>query len=340
MWRSLRPERSTFEVPIGHVTNGVHAGSWLAPRMARLYAREIGLADGEVAEPLWSLDEWQALERLDDGALWDARGSQKAQLLDYLARRRATMGEIGETLPPLDFDPRRLTIGFARRFAEYKRSTLLFRDLDRLARLVGEPGRGLQIVFAGKAHPRDEDGKRAIARIFEIARDPRFAGRIAFVEDYDYSVGRHLVQGADLWLNTPRRPLEACGTSGQKAILNGVLHCSTLDGWWAEAFDGENGYAIGTAHGHSNWVIQDQRDGDSLYEVLERQVIPDFYARDRDDVPRRWTARMKRALATLAWRFGADRMVRDYVNDAYLPAAGAVPHAAPAAGSFSDRRTP
>ena len=321
MWQRLRPGGSPSDVPIGHVTNGVHTASWLAPELLELYRAELDESDADLP---WSAEQWTRLESLDDRALWKTHRELKARMIEYVSERCQRGTRDGQPLPPLPFEPDRLTIGFARRFAEYKRSTLLFRDLDRLARLFGDSSRGIQIIFAGKAHPRDGDGKAAIAKIHEVARDARFAGRIAFVEDYDFDIARHLVRGCDVWLNTPRRPLEACGTSGQKALLNGVLNCSILDGWWAEAYDGENGFAIGNGHAHSNWMIQDARDAESLYRVLEREVVPFYYAGDADGVPRRWTGRMKRALATLAWRFSADRMVRDYVTNGYLPGAGGV----------------
>src|SRR2546426_42450 len=209
-----------------------------------------------------------------------------------------------------------------RRFATYKRADLIFSDLERIARLVNDPKRPLQLVFAGEAHPRDDAGKRLIQRIAQIARDPRFHGRIAFIEDYDINVARHMVQGVDLWLNNPRRPLEASGTSGQKAVLNGGLNLSIIDGWWAEAYDGTNGFAIGSSHAHADPTVQDARDALELYKALETTVITLYYDRDEDGLPRGWIERMKRAIASLGWRFNADRMVMDYVREGYLPAAG------------------
>jgi starch phosphorylase len=220
----------------------------------------------------------------------------------------------------LDVDA--LTIGFARRFATYKRGDLIFTDMERLVRLVQDPNRPVQLVFAGKAHPRDDAGKRLIQRITRLAREPRFLGRIAFIEDYDINVARHLVEGVDLWLNNPRRPLEASGTSGQKAVLNGGLNLSILDGWWAEGYDGTNGFAIGSGHSHVDPTVQDARDAEELHRVLEHTVIPLYYDRDEDGLPRGWIERIKRAIRTLGWRFNADRMVMDYVREGYLPAAG------------------
>src|SRR5207342_1157868 len=194
--------------------------------------------------------------------------------------------------------------------------------IDRIAALVNDSQMPVQFVFAGKAHPQDAPGKRALQRITELARDPRFIGKVVFVEDYDINMGRHLVQGVDVWLNNPRRPLEASGTSGQKVVLNGGLNLSILDGWWAEAYDGFNGFAIGTGRTHSNIDVHDARDQEDLYRVLRDEVIPLYYQRDQDGLPRGWIKRMKRTIRTLGWRFNADRMVMDYTQKCYVPAAG------------------
>ena len=219
-------------------------------------------------------------------------------------------------------DAKVLTIGFARRFATYKRANLILRDLQALAGMVNDPKRPVQFVFAGKAHPHDEPGKRVLQEIAQMMRDTTFAAKFAFVEDYDINVGRVLVQGVDVWLNNPRRPLEASGTSGQKVVLNGGLNLSVLDGWWAEAYDGLNGFAIGTGRTHANMDVHDERDGRDLYRTLKDEVIPLFYQRDQDGLPRGWIRRMKRTIRTLGWRFNADRMVMDYVRKCYIPAAG------------------
>jgi starch phosphorylase len=252
----------------------------------------------------------------------------KGRLLDFVRRRTAQQYQrlsespeaIEQARHALHLDV--LTIGFARRFATYKRADLLLSNLERLAGLVNDPKRPIQLVFAGKAHPHDEPGKRVLQQVARLLREPRFAGRVVFVEDYDINVGRHLVQGVDVWLNTPRRPLEASGTSGQKVVLNGGLNLSVPDGWWAEAYDGGNGFAIGRGETHTTPEVQDGRDAEALYHTLEKEVIPLYYARDHDGLPRAWIARMKRAIRTLGWRFNADRMVMDYVRNAYLPAAG------------------
>jgi starch phosphorylase len=238
-------------------------------------------------------------------------------------RRRGESDETVEAARNI-FDPTVLTIGFGRRFATYKRAALLLTDPDRLAALLNHPERPVQIVYAGKAHPKDEPGKQLIQRIANLRRDPRFANRVVFLEDYEINVCRHMVQGVDVWLNNPRRPQEASGTSGQKAVLNGGLNLSILDGWWAEAYNGYNGFAIGTGAQHVSETITDQRDSSDLYRVLEEQVIPIYYDRDDDGLPREWIKRMMNSISTLAWRFSAHRMVMDYTRHAYLYAAGGV----------------
>jgi starch phosphorylase len=237
------------------------------------------------------------------------------------AGRRAESAEVLRALGRV-LSPDALTVGFARRFATYKRADLILTDIERLLALVNDAKRPVQFVFAGKAHPLDEPGKRVLQRIAELMRDSQFADKFVFVEDYDINVGRHFVQGVDVWLNNPRRPLEASGTSGQKVVLNGGLNLSILDGWWAEAFDGLNGFAIGTGRTHSDIATHDSRDGEDLHKVLRDEVIPLFYQRDRDGLPRGWIKRMKRTIRTLGWRFNADRMVMDYTSKAYVPAAG------------------
>ena len=218
--------------------------------------------------------------------------------------------------------PDALTIGFARRFATYKRANLVLVDLERLMDLMTDPQRPVQFIFAGKAHPHDQPGKTVLQQIAQLSKHPRTAGKIVFLEDYDINVGRHLVQGVDVWLNNPRRPLEASGTSGQKVVLNGGLNCSILDGWWAEAYDGFNGFAIDRGRSHRTTEIQDHRDAEGLYRVLMNEVIPMYYDRDEHGLPRKWIAFMKHAISSLGWRFNANRMVMDYVCQSYVPAAG------------------
>jgi starch phosphorylase len=325
MWSGLFPGRSEDAVPIGHITNGVHVPTWLAPQMFRLYDRHLGNAWHERSS---EQRLWEGIENVDDGELWETHLSLKSRLIDFVRFRAVEQserrGESPEALQKLSrvLSPDALTIGFARRFATYKRANLFLADIENLASMANDPKRPLQFVFSGKAHPRDEPGKGVLQQIVLTMRDRKFADRFVFVEDYDINVGRHFVQGVDVWLNNPRRPLEASGTSGQKVVLNGGLNLSVLDGWWAEAYDGLNGFAIGTGRTHSNMDIHDSRDGQDLYRVLREEVIPLYYQRDRDGLPRGWIKRMKRTIRTLGWRFNADRMVMDYTLKSYVPAAG------------------
>jgi starch phosphorylase len=325
MWTSLFPGRSEEAVPICHITNGVHVPTWLAPLMYRLYDRHLGTGWAEHSgEP----QIWEGIENVDDAELWETHLSLKTGLIEF-ARFRAVeqaqrRGESAKTLQSLSkvLSPDALTIGFARRFATYKRANLILADVEMLASMVNDPKRPVQFVFAGKAHPHDNPGKQVLQQIAELMRNKRFANKFVFIEDYDINVGRYLVQGVDVWLNSPRRPLEASGTSGQKVVLNGGLNLSVLDGWWAEAYDGLNGFAIGTGRTHTNMDVHDRRDGENLYRVLREEVIPLFYQRDRDGLPRGWIKRMKRTIRTLGWRFNANRMVMDYTLKCYIPASG------------------
>ena len=326
MWQALWPGHRSTEVPIGHVTNGVHTSSWIAPQFTQFLEAHLGKdwRDHLTRETLW-----RRVKRVRDDEVWEVHSVLKGQLLDFIrqrfaeqeARRGADPRVIAERMPRL-FDPEALTIGFARRFATYKRSTLLFEDMERLETLLRDEQRPLQIVFAGKAHPRDDGGKGLIQRIARLQEVEPFRNRLIFIENYDIHVARRLIQGVDLWLNTPQRPEEACGTSGMKAVLNGVLNCSILDGWWAEAFDGRNGFGIRSAGPHADPEIQRKRDAEALYAVLEEEVIPCFFERDDEGIPSGWIDRMKWAFTTLAWRYSADRMVMDYATHGYLPAAG------------------
>jgi starch phosphorylase len=325
MWAHLWPWRVEEEIPIGHITNGVHVQSWLAWQMQQLYDRHFPAGWMQnLGEP----EVWQGIHHVDPGELWETHYTMKNLLLAFVRRRVSRQcrrrGESDEAveLARNILDPNVLTLGFARRFATYKRANLILTDLDRLAAMVGDPDRPFQIIYAGKAHPADEPGKQLIQRIANLRHDPRFAGRIVFVEDYDINVCRHLIQGVDVWLNNPRRPLEASGTSGQKAVLNGALNLSILDGWWGEAYDGSNGFAIGLGTQHVDERITDARDAESLCRVLEEEVIPLYYDRDIDGLPRHWIQRMMNSISSLAWRFSAHRMVADYVRWAYLPASG------------------
>jgi starch phosphorylase len=325
MWTSLFPGRPEEAVPIRHITNGVHVPTWLAPQMVRLYDRHLGTG---WAEHSGEAQIWEGIESVDDAELWETHLSLRTQLIEF-ARMRAVeqaerRGESSKTLQSLGkvLSPDVLTIGFARRFATYKRANLILGDLEMLASMVNDPKRPVQFVFAGKAHPHDTPGKQVLQQVAELMRNKRFANKFVFIEDYDINVGRYLVQGVDVWLNNPRRPLEASGTSGQKVVLNGGLNLSILDGWWAEAYDGLNGFAIGTGRTHTSLDVHDRRDGEDLYRTLREEVIPLFYQRDRDGLPRGWIKRMKRTIRTLGWRFNANRMVMDYTLKCYIPAAG------------------
>jgi starch phosphorylase len=325
MWKPLFRARGDDRVPIGHITNGVHVQTWLAPQMRQVYDRHLG---PDWPERAGAPDFWDRIDVVDDGELWETHQTLKVQLIEVARRLAARQAErrgespdfVAQVRHALNLDA--LTIGFARRFATYKRANLILRDIEAVAALVNNPQMPIQFVFAGKSHPHDVPGKAVLQEISSLMRDPRFAGKVLFVEDYDISLGRHLVQGIDVWINCPRRPLEACGTSGQKVLLNGGLNLSVLDGWWAEAYDGLNGFAIGMGETHSSSEQHDERDAASMLRVLRDEVVPLYYERDRDGLPREWIARMKRAIRTLGWRFSADRMVMDYVLRSYIPAAG------------------
>jgi len=325
MWAHLWPWRVEEEIPIGHITNGVHIPTWLAYPMHLLYDRALR---SEWTEWLGDTKTWQNLYNVDPGELWETHSDLKNRLIDFVrrrvgrqCRRRNESDNVIEAARAI-FDPNALTIGFARRFATYKRADLFMRVLDELADLTNDAQRPVQFVFAGKAHPADEPGKHLIKKVENLRHDPRFAGRLVFIEDYDINVARHLVQGVDVWLNTPRRPKEASGTSGMKAVLNGGLNLSILDGWWAEAYNGKNGFAIGDGRQHVDDEITDARDAQNLLRALRDEVIPLYYDRDADGLPRQWIERMVESIATLAPRFSAHRMVTDYVRKCYLVAAG------------------
>ena len=318
MWQGLWPSKSLHEVPIGHVTNGVHATTWLAQEINQLYRTHLGV---KWLESISRPDIWNKVEDIDDAEIWEVKQVLKARTMRFVGNRVAGMRErLG--MPPMDpgLDPDALTLGFGRRFVPYKRPDLLFHDLDRLDSIVNNPDRPVNLLFAGRAHPADNTGKELIRRVIQFSQDPRFRNRIVFIENYNVHVGRQLYQGVDGWLNNPRRPLEACGTSGMKVVLNGGLHISIRDGWWAEAFDGANGFAIGNGEIHADQAVQDQRDAESLYRLLEEEIIPLYYDRDDDGVPHGWVKRIKRSVRTLTWRFNADRMVMDYAEKCYLPA--------------------
>jgi starch phosphorylase len=296
MWQGLWPNRRIDEVPITSITNGVHQRTWIS---------------GELEGLLGDTDpQFERARELSPEDLWAAHRSAKERLLEFVARTRGAH----------DLDPDVLTIGFARRFATYKRASLLFSRPDLLAALLADPDRPIQVLVAGKAHPADEEGKDVIQLVVDFAREPAAAGRVVFLEDYEMTLARRLVQGVDLWLNTPRRPFEASGTSGMKAALNGVPNCSILDGWWAEAYSPEVGFAIETLEGEATDAEQDEADAEALYVALEDQVLPAYYERDEAGLPQRWIAVMRESIAELGPRFGTARMAAEYVERLYLPA--------------------
>jgi glycogen phosphorylase len=320
MWRHLWPDKP--ESPVSYVTNGVHTESWIGPEMRSLYAHHL--------DPAWEQrvldgDMWARVEAIPDADLWAAHRSQKERLIRFVRERVRSQGA-RHGLSPDELrgvegllDPRALTIGFARRFATYKRAVLVLSDLDRLRALVSAEGRPVQMIFAGKAHPADRQGQDFIRQLFLLAQG-EFRGKLVFLEDYDMEVARMMVQGCDVWLNTPRRPQEASGTSGEKCPINGGINLSILDGWWAEACRGDNGWAIGkekVAEGED----EDREDAASLYRLLEEEVVPLFFDRAEDGLRRRWIKVMKNSIVSVVPQFSAHRMVRDYVEKVYLPAA-------------------
>ena len=333
MWGSLWPDRKPEDAPIVAVTNGVHVPSWIAPELDALFKQHLGADWGNRHD---DPALWKKIDAIPDTDLWETHLSLKRRLHRFLLSRSRRRLLDGRSAPPQVlasgalFDPETLTIGFARRFATYKRASLVFRDPQRLQAMVCDPRRPIQLVFAGKAHPADEPGKHVLQQIYRAAEDRGFAGRIAFVEDYGLHSAQHLVQGVDVWLNTPRPPLEASGTSGQKAALNGVPSLSVLDGWWAEGHDGSNGWSIGSADPGPDGDERDAADAADLYRRLESDVIPAYYERNGDGLPHKWLPIMRQALATLIPRFSARRMVKEYIDVLYRPgweARGAAPAA-------------
>ncbi|MBA2254015.1 MAG: alpha-glucan family phosphorylase, partial [Chloroflexi bacterium] len=323
--------RHILERPILDVTNGVHTPSWVGQPTRELYeglGADLDDLDADRADARF----WDHLDRIPDDRLWEAHLRQKLELAFFARGRLRTQfarhGEAPEALQAVSdaLDPAILTIGFARRFATYKRAALLFSDEERLARLIWGTDQPVQFVFAGKAHPADRPGQRVIQEIFSKSRSPRFRGRIFMLEDYDIRIGRYLVQGVDVWLNNPRRPLEASGTSGMKAAMNGVVNFSVLDGWWDEGWTGDNGYAIGGRTVDSNEGAQDWADAQALYGTLEQEIVPRFYDRDRTSgLPTSWLELMRRSITSTIWRFSTTRMLQEYVDLLYLPAAAVAP---------------
>jgi starch phosphorylase len=322
MWRNLWPELPEAEVPITSITNGVHTASWISPEIAQLYDRYLG---SRWLERPSDHSAWKRAENIPDAELWRTHERRRERLVVF-ARNRLKMQLRRRGAPPAEIakadealDPEALTIAFARRFATYKRGNLLFKNLDRLTQIINHKDRPVQLIFAGKAHPRDHGGKELIAEIVHVARRPEFRRRIVFLEDYDINVARYLVQGADVWLNNPRRPLEASGTSGMKAAANGVLNLSVLDGWWAEGYQQDNGWAIGAGEEYTDLTYQDEVESRAIYDLLEQEIVPLFYTRGDDGVPRGWLRMVKRSLRTICPVFNTNRMLQEYMEVAYWP---------------------
>lgn len=321
MWQAIWPNHPADEVPITHITNGIHHPTWVAAELAELFNLYLGPAWRENAT---SSEAWRRVKQIPDAELWRTHERQRERLVAFcryrlraqLMRRGATPADLRVAMEVLD--PEALTIGFARRFATYKRGTLIFRDAARLARILNDAQRPVQLIFAGKAHPKDQSGKEFIREIVHFASRPEFRRRVVFVEDYDMNVGRFLTQGVDVWLNNPRRPLEASGTSGMKATLNGVLNASILDGWWDEGYAPGTGWAIGSGEEYTNVDYQDDVESNAIYNLLEKEIVPAFYERGASDLPRRWTGMMKEAILNHGPFFTTDRMVARYTTEFYL----------------------
>lgn len=323
MWKDIWKGVPAKELPIDSITNGIHTLSWISFDMQNLLDRYLG--------PRWRIKPleygiWERVQKIPDAELWRTHERRKERLIDFcrerlkaqIINRGFTKNEINHAEQILT--PEALTIGFARRFATYKRGTLLFRDIERLKKIISNPHRPVQIIFAGKAHPHDNGGKELIKNIAEICRRQEFRDHIVFLEDYDINVARYMVQGVDVWLNSPRRPLEASGTSGMKVPPNGGLNFSILDGWWDEAYDGQNGWAIGNREEYTDLEYQDEVESNALYNVLENEIIPLYYERGRDDIPRQWVTAMKWSMQTVCPQFSTNRMVADYFNKFYTNA--------------------
>ena len=323
MWADVWPDLPEEQLPLTSITNGVHQKSWLSHEMTGLLIRYLGTRwlEEQSSELLW-----RKVSRIPDAELWRTHRRGTARLVDYA--RRSLKGQLSQldasakeiALASEVLDPEILTIGFARRFATYKRGTLLLQDKERLAAILNHQDRPVQIVFAGKAHPADHQGKELIRQIVQVSRQEHFRRRIVFLEDYDISVARHLVQGVDVWLNTPLRPQEASGTSGMKVAFNGGLNLSVLDGWWCEGYRGNNGWAIGRGEIYDDLGYQNEVESRAIYDLLEKEIVPLFYNRDGDGIPRGWIAFMKTSLQTLCPVFSTDRMVQEYAKRCYIPA--------------------
>lgn len=322
MWQGLYPDRPVDEVPIGHITNGIHVAGWMKGPLRRFFRSKLGEGwDRDLNSPLF----WQRLEDTDfvsDEELWALRANLRRELIEFARRRLLIQSHhlYRENFITYDnlLNPDALTIGFARRFATYKRAPLVFQQFERVVRLAKDQQRPVQFIFAGKAHPRDDEGKRFIQHIIHLSKHTELHGHLVFLENYDIHIARQMVSGCDVWLNNPRRPLEASGTSGQKTSAHGCLNMSIMDGWWREAYDGTNGFAIGGDHHPDRIEEQDRIDSENLYKVLEEEVINTFYNRDASGVPRQWIGKIRRAMSTITPEYSTWRMVQDYATQYYL----------------------
>lgn len=324
MWHFLWPERKVNEVPITHITNGVHSHTWVSRRMGLVFDQYLGK---EWRDNLDDAEMWKKVEDIPDEVIWEVRRHQKRQLNSYIASAARRVWVTGSKHPVqiiaggVLLEPDALTIGFARRFPTYKRGNLILHDYERLLRLLNNADRPVQFVFSGKAHPADEAGKLILQQLYRAIKDAHTGGRMVFLEDYNMDIARHLVSACDVWMNTPRRPMEASGTSGMKAAMNGALNFSVLDGWWAEGYNGRNGWAIGTEQAYESTDAQDDADALSLYETLENEIVPLYYDRKNTAAPSKgWMAMAKNAIATLSPLYSTRRMVGDYVRNMYIPA--------------------
>ncbi len=322
MWQPLFPNKSIEEVPIGHITNGIHLAGWMKGPARRFWRAKLGASWEDELNSTAFWEKIQDPEYISDEEIWALRYRLRRELIEFSRRRLLIQGQRLSQGDFIAFDqllnPDALTIGFARRFATYKRAPLIFKQFENIVKLVCDKHRPLQFIFAGKAHPRDEDGKRFIQHIIHLSKFSELKGHLVFVENYDVHVARQMVSGCDVWLNKPRRPLEASGTSGQKTSCHGCLNLSILDGWWREGYDGTNGFAIGDDTHPNNVDEQDRRDSENLFRVLTEEVIPTFYARDAQGVPRQWIAKIRRAMATLVPKYNTWRMVQEYTQKYYL----------------------
>ncbi|MCK8817319.1 alpha-glucan family phosphorylase [Natroniella sulfidigena] len=320
MWESLWPNVPVTENPITYITNGIHTLTWLAPEWKKLLDHYLPI---DWKNRIKHSEIWKKAKEIPDNKFWQVHQDLKVKMIDYIHKsnlERKRRYEVVEDEDEIKLNKDKLTIGFARRFATYKRANLIFSDLERLKKICNQEGKEVQIIFAGKAHPADVPGQELIKEIHDIAESDDFKGKVIILEDYDMNLARYLVQGVDVWLNNPRRPLEASGTSGQKAAANGGLNFSVLDGWWCEGYNGKNGWAIGHKSEYSNNQEQDLIDSNSIYKILEEEIIPLYYDHNEDGIPERWIKRMKEAMVTNAPEYSTDRMVEEYTERLYIPA--------------------